>query len=176
MAATKSGSSQMYTNTRKMYAQLSCTYVCTVKHACTHARTGIGLVKAGECDGSREGKPTTQASVTEARPGIPARWTINSLILSHTLASHLRTHLKMHIGEKSVTEARLGIPARWAANSFILSNSFCPIGQSSLWALAEAMTTLHLILKRAGKAAYAGFNRRITEKGCKREKCGKLVT
>ena len=74
MAATKSGSSQMYTNTRKMYAQLSCTYVCTVKHACTHARTGIGLVKAGECDGSREGKPTTQASVTEARPGIPARW------------------------------------------------------------------------------------------------------
>ena len=75
MAATKSGSSQMYTNTRKMYAQLSCTYVCTVKHACTHARTGIGLVKAGECDGSREGKPTTQASVTEARPGIPARWT-----------------------------------------------------------------------------------------------------
>ena len=48
--------------------------VCTVKAACTHARTGIGLVNAWKCDGSREGKPTTQASVTEARPGIPPRW------------------------------------------------------------------------------------------------------
>ena len=48
--------------------------VCTVKAACTHARTGRGLVNAWKCDGSREGKPTTQASVTEARPGIPPRW------------------------------------------------------------------------------------------------------
>ena len=53
-----------------------CTWkcVCTVKAACTHARTGRGLVNAWKCDGSREGKPTTQASVTEARPGIPPRW------------------------------------------------------------------------------------------------------
>ena len=53
------------------YRQNTRMCVCTVKHACTHARTASGLVKAGEGDGSREGKPTTKASVTEARPSIP---------------------------------------------------------------------------------------------------------
>lgn len=110
-------------NTNHMYTQISTEMdMCTFKAACTHARTGSGLVDGGsvmaavkakprrkhqsqkldrafhlegsgsldlnlcificscvftflfECLYFIEGKATTQASVTEARPGIPARW------------------------------------------------------------------------------------------------------
>ena len=106
-----------------MYTQIPTEMdVCTFKAACTHARTGSGLVDGGsvmaavkakprrkhqsqkldrafhlegsgsldlnlyificscvfafvfECLYFIEGKATTQASVTEAMPGIPARW------------------------------------------------------------------------------------------------------